>query len=110
MFNYLKNDPDTPVNGLVVRVQQHGDDSVRVEAVLKGRPQGRLGRVVEAHQPLQGGLSDHAALVDWCQDGKLVLAGFAEAPAVVQVDGVGRVAEDLEGLVVVSVHVAHKKV
>ena len=39
---------------------------------------------------------DHAALVDRCQDGDLVVAGPAEGPAVVQVDGVGGVAENLE--------------
>jgi hypothetical protein len=52
----------------------------------------------------------HAALVQRRQDGHLVVGGAAEAAAVVQVDGEAVVAEELERLVVVAVHVAHQEV
>ncbi len=52
---------------------------------------------------------DHAALVHGRQDGELVVVGPAESSPVVQMERIRPVdvAEHLERLVVVAVHVAH---
>ena len=49
-------------------------------------------------------------LIQWGQYGHLIMSGPSKCPAMVEVYGEGVVIEQLEGLVVVAVHVPHEKV
>lgn len=75
--------------------QQDRRDGVRRHALPHGVRQLDRPRV-EAQQRLQHRGADHAALVDGGQDGELVVVRLAEAATVVQVEGEGQVAKDLE--------------
>uniref|UniRef100_A0A182IR36 Uncharacterized protein n=1 Tax=Anopheles atroparvus TaxID=41427 RepID=A0A182IR36_ANOAO len=70
----------------------------------------RLRPVVVPEQRLEGGGAQQAALEHGRQDGQLVVERLAEAAPMIEVDRERVVAEDLERLVVVPVHVAGKEV
>jgi hypothetical protein len=109
LSHHLEHDLDAPIQRQQVRLQQdrrHGVAAQRA-AHSAGQPD-RPGVVGE-----QGGervKAQHAALIERRKDGHLVVGGASKAAAVVQVDGKAVVAEELERLVVVAVHVAHQEV
>jgi hypothetical protein len=109
LSHHLEHDLDAAVQRQQVRLQQDRRHGVAAQrAAHSARQADRPGVVGE-----QGGervQAQHAALVQRRQDGHLVVAGASEAAAVVQVDGEAVVAEELECLVVVAVHVAHQEV
>ena len=108
-FANLENDSDSSVESVEMALDENRKNRIPLHAGHHGLA--HLDRaVVKLEQSVEGLRPDHAALVHGRQDGHLVVVGLAEAPAVVQVDGVGVVAKDLEGLVVVAVHVAHEEV
>jgi len=78
---------------------------VTVGSSTESITRGAEGRSVP-EQSVEGRLSDHAALQERRQDGRLVVEGFPEAPSVIEMQRKGIVAEDPKRLVVMAVHVA----
>jgi len=100
----LEDDVDAAVQGRQVRLQE--DRGHRVARQGPAHCRGKVHRAgVVGEQHCQSGFSNHAALVQRSQDGHFVVFGFAEAPAVVEVDGERIVPEGLECLEVVPIHV-----
>ena len=92
-----------------VRLEEHGCHRVALQRATHGRRQAHRPRVI-SEEGGEGVLAQHAALVQRRQDGHLVVGGPPQSPPPVQGGGEAVVAEELEGLVVVAVHVAHEEV
>lgn len=105
----LEDDGDAPVEGGHVGFPEDGDDRVGGHGLAELFGEG-FGAVVEEQERFQGGGPDEAALEQGCQDGEFIVEGSPEASTVVQMNGEGVVAEDLERFVVMAVHVAGEEV
>jgi len=107
--DHLEDDPDPPVEGEQVGVKEDGRHRVHGQGPSHGGGEGHRTGVV-GQQRAQGRAPDHAALVEWSQDGKLVVVRTPEPAPVVQVDRERVVSKRLECLVMMPVHVPHQEV
>jgi len=109
LSHHLEHDLDAAVQRQQVRLQQDRRHGVAAQRAAHSAGQADRPGVV-GEQSGERVQAQHAALVQRRQDGHRVVGGASEAAAVVQVDGEAVVAEELECLVVVAVHVAHQEV
>lgn len=90
----LKEDAHASVQGLQVAIGKHRCHGVRLHTLLHCSAKAD-GTIVEVEQGLQGAGTNHAALVNGGQDGDFIVTGSPKTAAVVKVNGVCVIAEQL---------------
>lgn len=80
-----------PVQSVEMFVLQDRVDGVSLQGTLEGGGEARPS--LEGQQHLQGGGPDEAALIEWSQDGDLIMPRLPEGPSMVQVYGEGVIPE-----------------